>query len=98
MLNDPNQSLMQEMWKALKFALDLRAGDSKPVPGREPKGSSSSGSKTGSLLENGDAESHPYGVISRNGKESPYAAFNETTYNSQRSGASAGGATSPQRV
>ena len=89
---------MQEMWKSLKFALDLRAGDSKPVPKEGSDGDSTSESKSGaasktgsrSLLNgNNDVESNPYGVINhRNGQESPYAVFtenNDNTYNSQTS-------------
>ena len=84
---------MQEMWKEFKFALDLRAGDSKPIP-KEDSGSSSSSSssssdKTGAGGGGGGSksllneESH-YGEIAETPgtpkdrkEESPYATFNE---------------------
>ena len=64
---------MQEFWKELKFAVDFRAGDSKPVKSDGPV-SAASQSKISGL----DQEEHPYGVIeehntkeSKSGKSSP---------------------------
>lgn len=73
--------MWQEMWKEFKFALDLRAGDSKPVP---KEGSDKSGSK--SLLN--EEESHyreisegsppsPKAAVRGQKEESPYATFND---------------------
>ena len=50
---------MQEFWKELKFAVDFRAGDSKPVKSDGPGSAAASQSKISGL----DQEEHPYGVI-----------------------------------
>ena len=69
----PKQSLMAEMWKEIKFSLDLRAGDTKPVV-KDSTSSKLGGSK--SLLadtsrdddddddEDDDPADHQYGEIS----------------------------------
>ena len=64
---------MEEFWKEFKFAIDFRAGDSKPV---KPDGPPSSGPSANSGLD----EEHPYGEIEdrgndkdKSGKSSSYA-------------------------
>ena len=74
------QSVWAECWKEFKFAVDIRAGDTKPVPSESSSGSSSGSSDSHS-------ESDHYGVINEDSKatgslsrkkdDSGYAVFNE---------------------
>jgi len=78
---DENESVWAEMWEELKFAVNFRAGDTKPIK----KESSRAASK--SLLSKSNAESlNKYGIINdeakslksnRSRKDSTYACFNE---------------------
>jgi len=82
---DDNESLWADMWEELKFAVDFRAGDTKPIK----KESSRANSK--SLLSKSNAESiNKYGMIgdevkslkslksNRSRKDSNYACFEDT--------------------
>jgi len=75
---DENESVWAEMWEELKFAVNFRAGDTKPIK----SGSSRAASK--SLLSKSNAESiNKYGVIGdevksvRSRRDSTYACFND---------------------
>merc|ERR1719259_1026522 len=80
---DENESLLHEMWEDLKFAVDWRAGDTKPIK----PGSSASRIGSRSILSKSNADSlNKYGVISEDAKschsnmskrDSTYACFNE---------------------
>ena len=67
-------SALQDFWKELKFAVDFRAGDSKPVKNDGP---GSSGPSKHSGLD----EEHAYGEIEdkdfKSGKSSSYAHFGD---------------------
>ena len=79
------------MWKEFKFAVDLRAGDSKPVA---KEGSSKAGSKSllndteGSVSKSGRS-SHMYGKIGKDededDDEGDYAVFNDNYSTNGRS-------------
>merc|ERR1719341_465990 len=81
---DENESVWAEMWEELKFAVDFRAGDTKPIK----KESSRAASKSIlSKMSKSNAESlNKYGVIgdevkslksNRSRKDSNYACFND---------------------
>ncbi|XP_059083828.1 glutamate receptor ionotropic, kainate 2-like isoform X2 [Tigriopus californicus] len=78
LLQDENESLLAEMWGDFKFAVDLRASDTKPVPKEGSRAGSKSilndGSHYGTNILEGDREGrktdHP-------DDESPYATFND---------------------
>jgi len=73
-IKDPEGSALQDFWKELKFAVDFRAGDSKPVKNDGP---GSSGPSKHSGLD----EEHAYGEIEdkdfKSGKSSSYAHFGD---------------------
>lgn len=85
---DENESVWAEMWEEFKFAVDFRAGDTKPI---KKLGSSRAASKSLlSKLSKSNAESlNKYGIINdedksvkslrslRSRKDSTYACFNE---------------------
>ena len=70
---------MHEMWEEFKFAVNWRAGDTKPI-----KTGSQSRVGSRSLLSKSNAESiNKYGVIlddDKSRKDSTYATFNENVY------------------
>lgn len=84
MHHDPTASMWSECWKEFKFAIDFRAGDTKPVE-KEESSEDDSSSTTGS---DGKSEDH-YGIITedhskatsashkKNKSDSAYAVFNE---------------------
>ena len=80
------ESLLHEMWQDFKFAVDWRAGDTKPIK----PGSSASRLGSRSILSKSNADSlNKYGVIPdldnkscrsiQSKRDSTYACFNETT-------------------
>ena len=80
------ESLLHEMWQDFKFAVDWRAGDTKPIK----PGSSASRLGSRSILSKSNADSlNKYGVIpdldnkscrsNQSKRDSTYACFNETT-------------------
>ena len=72
LISDENESAWAEFWKELKFAIDIRAGDTKPAnPDAKSRASSSKGSK--SIID----DDHPYGIIEDKKHDSSYAHFNE---------------------
>jgi len=82
---DENESLLHEMWADFKFAVDWRAGDTKPIK----PGSSASRLGSRSILSKSAASSlNKYGVIPEpdtkscrsqaSKRDSTYACFNET--------------------
>lgn len=80
---DENESLLHEMWEDFKFAVDWRAGDTKPIK----PGSAASRMGSRSILSKSNADSiNKYGVIPEDTKscrsnmskrDSTYACFNE---------------------
>eukprot|EP00090_Calanus_glacialis_P018188 TRINITY_DN28216_c0_g1_i1.p1 TRINITY_DN28216_c0_g1~~TRINITY_DN28216_c0_g1_i1.p1 ORF type:complete len:919 (-),score=157.38 TRINITY_DN28216_c0_g1_i1:468-3224(-) len=80
---DENESLMHEMWEEFKFAVNWRAGDTKPI-----KTGSQSRVGSRSLLSKSNAESiNKYGVIlddDKSRKDSTYATFNENVYGEKK--------------
>lgn len=74
------------MWEELKFAVNWRAGDTKPI-----KTGSQSRVGSRSLLSKSNAESiNKYGVIgddtksTKSRKDSTYACFNENIYGDKK--------------
>lgn len=84
-LVDGNESLLWEMWKELKFAVNWNAGDTKPI--RQGR---SSRSRSRSMLSKSNAESlNKFGLIgvaepdqksAKSRKDSNYACFEENSY------------------
>ena len=74
---------MHEMWEEFKFAVNWRAGDTKPI-----KTGSQSRVGSRSLLSKSNAESiNKYGVIlddDKSRKDSTYATFNENVYGEKK--------------
>ena len=77
---------MHEMWEEFKFAINWRAGDTKPI-----KTGSQSRLGSRSLLSKSNAESiNKYGVIgddsksNKSRKDSTYATFNENLYGDKK--------------
>ena len=81
---DFQESLLHEMWQDLKFAVNWKAGDTKPIV---KPGSSASRIGSRSILSKSNADSlNKYGVIPEDVKscrsntskrDSTYATFNE---------------------
>ena len=74
---------MHAMWEEFKFAVNWRAGDTKPI-----KTGSTSRVGSRSLLSKSNAESiNKYGVIlddTKSRKDSTYATFNENIYGERK--------------
>ena len=74
---------MHEMWEEFKFAVNWRAGDTKPI-----KTGSQSRVGSRSLLSKSNAESiNKYGVIlddDKSRKDSTYATFNGNVYGEKK--------------
>jgi len=78
---DENESVWAEMWEELKFAVNFRAGDTKPIKRESSRAASKS------LLSKSNADiANKYGVIgeevkslksNRSRKDSTYACFND---------------------
>lgn len=83
------KSLWTECWKEFKFAIDIRAGDTKPVEKEEGSGDGSSSSSSDTK-----SEADHYGVITedhskatttlsnKKKSDSAYAIFNEESHKS----------------
>jgi hypothetical protein len=77
------ESLLGEMWSELKFAVNWRAGDTKPIK----QGRAGSRSRSRSMLSKSNAESlNKYGLVgedqrsAKSRKDSNYACFDEDPY------------------
>merc|ERR1719264_2200480 len=89
MASDPTKSVWAECWKEFKFAIDIRAGDTKPV---EKEEESSDGSSSSSSSDS-KSEDH-YGVIHEDPSkatthrhktdDSAYAVFTEPSRNGKK--------------
>jgi len=87
---DENASLLHEMWEDLRFAVDWRSGDTKPIK-PELVGSSSRLGSRSILSKSNDELNHKYGLIgeerrgstildAKSRKDSNYACFDDNVY------------------
>jgi len=89
MASDPTKSVWAECWKEFKFAIDIRAGDTKPVEKEEDSNDGSSSSSS----SDSKSEDH-YGVIHEDHSkatthrhktdDSAYAVFTEPSRNGKK--------------
>lgn len=89
MASDPTKSVWAECWKEFKFAIDIRAGDTKPVEKEEDSADGSSSSSS----SDSKSEDH-YGVIHEDNSkatthrhktdDSAYAVFTEPPRNGKK--------------
>jgi len=82
---DENASLLHEMWEDLKFAIDWRSGDTKPIKPENIGSSSRMGSRS-LLSKSQEGFNHKYGLIgedqksAKSRKDSNYACFDDNIY------------------